>query len=262
MATPKKAFTTAAALAAVALAAAAAFQPAAADDAATALMQAVYDQGRLHKSQRMDMEIVIADRKGRERTRYFKMLYRIMDEGETRSLLRFYKPADIKGTGLFNIVYDESGRANDQWIYFPAFRRVNKLSTEEKHQSFMGSDFTNADIAGRKPQDDTHTMARADDDISVVTSVPRDPEDPYSRIESEILNKYKVPQKVDFYDRDGKLLKTLTAKKIANKSGMYTIMTAEMANHRTKGSTVMTKADIGFDAIDPAELIVSKLRNR
>lgn len=238
------------------------FSGAAAADGAAALMQAVYEQGRIHKSQRMDMEIVVKDDKDRERTRHFKMLYLVTEDGETRSLLRFYKPADIKGTGLFNIVYDEGGKANDQWIYFPAFRRVNKLSTEEKHQSFMGSDFTNADIAGRKPQDDKHTMLRADDKVSVVSSVPHDPEDLYSRIESEILNQYKVPQKVNFYDRDGKLLKTLTAKKIANKSGMYTITEALMENHSTGGSTVMTKEDIDFDAIDPSQLAISQLRNR
>ena len=235
---------------------------AAADDApARRLMEQVYEQGRKHKSQRMDMEIVVRDPKGRERVRLFKMLYRIIGD-ETRSLLRFYKPSDIKGTGLFNIVYESGGRESDQWIYFPAFRRVNKLSAEEKHQSFMGSDFTNADIAGRKPHDDTHTMVKADGEVSVVSSVPRDPSDPYSRIESHIVNRIKVPERILFYDRSGRLLKTLKSKRVVETDSMFTIMEAEMSNHRTGGSTVMTKKSVNFKNIKPSQVTVSKLRNR
>ena len=234
---------------------------AAADGAARELMEQVYNQGRKHNSQRMDMKIAIKDPKGRERVRLFKMLYRITGD-ETRSLLRFYKPSDIKGTGLFNIVYEDGGRESDQWIYFPAFRRVSKLSAEEKHRSFMGSDFTNADIAGRKPDDDTHTLMRADGEVSVVSSVPRDGSDPYSRIESHIVNRIKVPQKIVFYDRSGRLLKTLESKRIVEIDGMFTIMTAEMSNHLTGGSTVMEKKSVNFKNIKPSQVTVSKLRNR
>ena len=225
-------------------------------------MQAVYDQGRLHQSQRMDMALVIKDPKARERTRHFNMLYRITGEGETRSLLRFYKPSDIKGTGLFNIVYDDSGKESDQWIYFPAFRRINKLSAEEKHQSFMGSDFTNADIAGRRPEDDAHSLQSAGDEVSVVVSRPLDAEDPYSRIESHVINRIKVPKRVLFYNRAGQLLKTLTAKKISKIDGMYVVMEAEMSNHLTGGSTVMTKEAVNFDDIKTSQVVVSQLRNR
>ena len=236
------------------------FSPAAMANEALALMQEVYEQGRIHKSQRMDMELIVKDRKNRERKRLFRMLYRIND-AETRSLLRFYRPADIKGTGLFNIVYAED-RENDQWIYFPAFRRINQLSTEEKHQSFMGSDFTNADIAGRKPSDDIHTLISADEQASVVSSVPRDPNDSYSRIESHVINRIKVLRKIVFYDREGRKLKTMTSKRIAQREGMYSIVEAEMINHQSGGSTVMIRKSLDFADIDPGQLTVAKLRNR
>ena len=236
--------------------------PSLAADGAQALMQAVYDQGRQHQSQRMEMALVIRDAKGRERVRHFNMLYRITGEGETRSLLRFHKPSDIKGTGLFNIVYDARGKASDQWIYFPAFRRINKLSAEEKHQSFMGSDFTNADIAGRRPEDDAHRLLRADEEVSVVSSQPLAGDDPYSRIESHIINRIKVPKKALFYNRAGDLLKTLTARRIAKIDGMYTIMEAEMANHLSGGSTIMTKEAVNFDDIKVSQVVVSQLSNR
>ncbi len=235
--------------------------PSLAEDDAGELMRRVYEQGRIHTSQRMDMEILIQDSRGRKRVRQFKMLYRIAD-GRTKNLLRFYKPSDIKGTGLFNIVYDQEDKETDQWIYFPAFRTVNKLGTEEKHQSFVGSDFTNSDIAGRKPDDDTHTFVRRDDTMSVVVSIPKHSTDPYSKIESHIINRINVPKKVEFYDRPGDLLKTLHSRKIAGIKGMYVIMRAEMENHRTGGSTVMTKQSVNFDTIQPSEVNMLRLQNR
>ncbi len=230
------------------------------EDAAE-LMRQVYEQGRKQKSQRIDMEILIKDPKGRKRIRFFKMLYRISD-GQTKSLLRFYKPSDIKGTGLFNIVYDRENKDSDQWIYFPAFRTVNKLSAEDKHQSFMGSDFTNSDIAGRKPSEDTHTLTGSDGKISVVSSVPKDSTEPYSRIETHIIDKIKVPEKVVFYDRSGGILKTLRSRKLVKTGEMYIVMEAEMENHQTGGSTYMTKNSVNFKKIKPNEVGISKLQNR
>ncbi len=232
-----------------------------AEDGAEKLMRQVYKQGRIHKSRRMDMEILIKDSKGRKRVRLFKMLFKISD-GRTKSLLRFYKPSDIKGTGLFNIVYDRKDKKSDQWMYLPAFRTVNKLGTEEKHQSFMGSDFTNSDIAGRKPNEDTHTLIRSDEKISVVSSVPKDSTDPYSKIESHVLNKIKVPEKVVFYDRSGGILKTLTSKRIVKIKGMVIVMEAEMENHHTGGSTYMTKRSVNFKKIKANEVSISRLQNR
>lgn len=225
------------------------------------LMRQVYEQGRIQKSQRIDMEILIKDAKGRKRVRFFKILYKITS-GQTRSLLRFYKPSDIKGTGLFNIVYDREEKQSDQWVYFPAFRTVNKLSVEEKHQSFMGSDFTNADIAGRKPAEDRHKVIKSDEKISVVSSVPKDRSAPYSKIESIIINRIKVPERIVFYDRSGNKLKTLTSKRISKIGGMYVIIEAEMKNHLTGGSTFMKKKSINFKKIKPNEVVIARLQNR
>ncbi len=207
------------------------------------------------------MEILVKDPKGRKRVRFFKMLYRIED-GQTKSLLRFYKPADIKGTGLFNIVYDREGKQRDQWIYFPAFRTVNKLSVEQKHQSFMGSDFTNADITGRIPNEDRHKIIKSGEEISLVSSVPKDRNAPYSKIESSIINKIRVPEKIVFYDHTGAKLKTLTSKKISKISGMYVIIDAEMKNHLTGGSTSIKKKSINFKKIKSGEVVIARLQNR
>lgn len=230
-------------------------------ESADELMRQVYEQGRIHKSQRMNMEIRIKDSRGRKRVRFFKTLY-LIDKKQTKSLLRFYKPSDVKGTGLFNIVYDKKNKENDQWIYFPAFRTVSKLGIEDKNDSFMGSDFTNADIAGRKPAEDTHTLLKADEKNPVVSSVPRNSSDLYSKIETHIISRVKVPEKIVFYDRSGKRLKTLTSKKIAKIEGMYVIVEAEMENHLTGGSTYLTKREINFKKISSAEVSVAKLKNR
>jgi len=235
--------------------------PALARDGA-ALMEAVHAQARQHRNQVMDIELVIEDARGRKRSRFFTMLYKIFSD-QTKSLVRFYRPSNIKGTGLLSASHDAPGRPTRQWIYLPAFRTVNQLSSEEQQQSFMGSDFSNADIAGRRPGEDRHRIVSEEGRITLVSSVPVNSEDAYSRIESYILNDIEVPRRVVFYDRAGRKLKTLESLRFRKIEGMVVVMEAEMKNHQSGGRTLLTKRDVDVSrTIDGDEVGLLSLQNR
>ena len=59
-----------------------------------------------------------------------------------------------------------------QWIYLPAFKSVKRLSSSDKNKSFMGSDFTYSDIAGRKLSQDNHTLIKTTDRFYYIESIP------------------------------------------------------------------------------------------
>ncbi len=226
------------------------------------IMQAVYEQGRTHFNQQSDVELVIQDAKQRKRIRHFKLLYKVMS-GESRSLIRFYRPTTVKGTGLLSVINDAAGVETKQWLYFPSFRSVSQLNTENRHESFMGSDFTNADIAGRKPSEDTHQIMTKKDGTTIVQSIPHNKKDPYSRIVSHIIDKIKVAKRIEFYDQDGQPLKTLYAKKIKKYDGMYVVIHAVMVNHRTKGSTKVRKQTVDVqNKINAQKLSTLALKTR
>jgi len=83
---------------------------------------------------------------GRVRTRELTwQIFEIKDADEgDRSLTVFQEPRDIRGTGFLS--YTHIGRADDQWLYLPALKRVKRISSTNKSSSFVGSEFSYEDL--------------------------------------------------------------------------------------------------------------------
>ena len=213
------------------------------------VMEQVRDQSRLYKNQQADVTLLIEDEYQRQRVRHFRSLSKIYED-HTITLIKFISPPTIRGTGMLNEVRDADGVTN-QWLYLPAVRSVKKLGRRDSQNSFMGSDFTNADVAGRRVDEDDHRIIDQDDRLVVVYSEPVDPEDPYGAIETHVIRDYVLPYKVIFYDHQGGLLKTLHSRQIKKTGEMYTIMKAEMVNHTTGGRSILEKENL--DNLSPIE---------
>ena len=94
-----------------------------------------------------DYTMVLIDRRDRQRTRNLRIYSK--DYGvDTRSLSRFESPADIRGTSYLNNDWDDPQRDDDSWLYLPALQRVKRIASSDTSDSFLGSDFTYADING------------------------------------------------------------------------------------------------------------------
>ena len=206
------------------------------------IMQQVEAQSEIHKTQESRVFMKILDRKKRQRERYFNYTKKILNNTETRSLVKFYKPTNIKNTALLS--YSFKNKSTTQWLYLPAFKNVKKLSTEEKNQSFMGSDFSIADIAGRRVNQDTHKLTKEDKKFYYIESVPKDKNDNYSKLEITVAKKIYVPIRIVFYDKNKKKLKTLENSSIKKIKGMYIITKSLMENHQTSGSTLTENSNI------------------
>ncbi len=212
------------------------------------IMQQVRAQSRIHSNQTFDIFMQIRDAKKRTRKRYFTS-WNKYDDSQDRSLVRFYRPASLTGTSMLS--KKEPDESSHQWIYLPAFRSVKKLSRSDRNKSFMGSDFSNADIGGRGLNEDTHRLVSQDNTYYRITSTPKSQEDPYGRLEYSILKSPLVVAKVDFYDRNGELLKTLTSRKIQAYEGMYVVVDSLMENPNTKSSTTLVVEKVDLTTVKP-----------
>ena len=132
-----------------------------ADAKGTKIMQQVANQSEIHKTQKSVVYMTILDAKNRQRDRYFNYTKKIVSKNETKSLIKFYKPTNIKNTALLSSA-DKIKDKTTQWLYLPAFKSVKRLSTEEKNKSFVGSDFSISDIAGRLVSKDSHRFIKED----------------------------------------------------------------------------------------------------
>lgn len=73
-------------------------------------------------------------------------------------LVRFMSPADIKGTSI--LLIERAGADDDMWLYLPALGKVRRLAAANKKDSFVGTDFSYADVIGYKPQEWMHKLVR------------------------------------------------------------------------------------------------------
>ena len=65
---------------------------------------------------------------------------------------------------------------DDQWIYLPALRKVRRIASGDKENSFMGSDMIYDDMADREVEEDRHKLLRVEQNngtkFYVLESIP------------------------------------------------------------------------------------------
>ena len=97
----------------------------------------------------MDMSMVLIDAKGNKRERSLRSFRRDAPDNpkDTQSIMFFVSPANVENTGFLTYDYDDGSKDDDQWLYLPALKKVKRIAAGDKSGSFMGTDFTYADMS-------------------------------------------------------------------------------------------------------------------
>ncbi len=102
------------------------------------------------ESTEMTVILKIFDGKGNSRIR--KVTSAAKKYGDVlKNKIRFESPADVEGTTI--LIYDYKDKDDDIWIYLPSMRKTRRIISTEKGKSFMGSEFSNADMSKPNPDD-------------------------------------------------------------------------------------------------------------
>lgn len=197
----------------------------------------------------------IYDSRGRERTREISMASRLFDNGSAeKRIIRFLAPAEVKGTGMLIFDYDEE--TDDMWIYMPALRKTRRIVSTEKGQSFMGSEFSNADMAAPNLDDYQYRLIGSEiqDGIDCwkIEVQPLDEElADETGVNRKIIwigKKDYVTRKSEYYDLDNDLYKILTASDIREVTkGKYIAALMQMENIRNERKSVFTMDQLQYN---------------
>jgi len=103
-------------------------------------------------NQTANMEMVLIDKRGKERHRKIRTFSKDFDK-DTYRLMFFISPADVKHTGFLTYDYDKPEKDDDQWLYLPALKKTKRIATSDKSGSFMGSDLNYSDMTSRNLED-------------------------------------------------------------------------------------------------------------
>ena len=201
--------------------------------------------------------MTIIDSKGRERVREIAMVTKLFDNGDTeKRLLRFLSPADVKGTGL--LVFDYEKKDDDMWLFMPALRKTRRIVSTERAKSFMGSEFSYADMAPPILDEFTYTILSEKEVQGTlcweIEMVPVDEdvadENGFSKRIAYIGKKDFVIRGAVYYDLDGerhKELSVLEIKEVDTVSHRYRPMHMVMVNTQNDRRSILKVNQIQFN---------------
>ncbi|HEU19320.1 MAG TPA: outer membrane lipoprotein-sorting protein [Deltaproteobacteria bacterium] len=221
-------------------------------------------QKEFHKVQTEigDEVMLLIDKEGGREKRQVKRYAKEVGNDIHHYLVVFLSPADIRGTAL--LTWEQKERENDQWLYLPAQKKMQRIAKGSKKNYFMGTDFTYEDMEPEDLDSFTYTILRTekleqDDAVSecyVIESVPANDEkrkeSGYSKRIMWIENKYLYTLKVEFYDRRGRLQKVQTNHAMENVSGTIwrakkTLMSHLEREHKTLTSITARQINTDVD---------------
>lgn len=190
------------------------------------------------------------------------MTMRVWTRGDEQSLVRVTEPARDRGNGT--LTDDDS-----MWTYSPRVNRVIKIPSSMMGQSWMGSDFSNKDIARADDIVDQyeHTLLGTEvvDGVTVyeIESVPFEDAAVVWGREVLRIRADNVVLEHRFYDQDDLLVKALDSLEIGEMGGRVVALRQRMAKVDTPGEwTEIRVLDVEYDIDVPDSMFtLSNLRN-
>lgn len=184
--------------------------------------------------------MTLRNKRGQERVRTLRVKSMERPDDGDWGLTIFDDPADVKGTAF--LTYSHGIEPDDQWIYLPALKRVKRISSKNRSGPFMGSEFAFEDLSSFELEKYSYRYLRdqacGDQTCFVSEWKPLYDHSGYTRMEVQHdQDEYRV-QQIDFYDRVGKHLKTMTLTDYTlYNDRFWRALQWEVVNHKTGKST-------------------------
>jgi hypothetical protein len=217
-----------------------------------------------------DMEMRLIDKNGSTRTRQLRMWRRDVGE-DVQSILFFVTPADVKDTGFLTYDYDDPNKDDDQWLYLPALKKTKRIATGDKSGSFMGSDFSYADLTERNLANYDYRLIREDEvngvkvwQVEAIPNTPKEIEETgYTKSVYVVRQDNDVMVRAISWLRRGGRMKYYEVKRLEQIDGIWVATEMHMSTRKdetTLHKTVLKLENVRFDQpIDESRFSVRQL---
>lgn len=190
------------------------------------------------------------------------MTMRAWTKGDKKSLVRVLEPRKDRGNGTLT---DD----NNMWSYSPKINRVIKIPSSMMGQSWMGSDFSNNDVARADDiidqYDHSFLSVTEAEGITIyeIESVPHEEAAVVWGREVLQIREDRVVISHRFYDQDGELVKQLTSLEIGEMGGRLVALRQRMAKVEAEDEWTEIQLDsIEYDVdLKDSLFTLSNLRN-
>jgi outer membrane lipoprotein-sorting protein len=200
-------------------------------------------------------DIVMVTHTNGERTQWTARQARKKLEDGKRMLTVLLAPPDVKGFALL-IQERRNQDADRQWLYLPYLRRVREILPLGTFESFLGTDFTTADLGFVDLRHRTFSLLGEEKLGNAATykvqEVLKDPRY-YSRIVTWVATDSMLPLQREYYDVADRLWK-LERYENATVQGVPTPVRISMEDKQTGNSTELRASNVRYDVQIPDQL--------
>ena len=200
----------------------------------------------------MTMLLMSAGSEVSRRTLRMNVLEGPSEDVGDKSVIFFETPKDVQGTVL--LTHTKILAPDDQWIFIPAISRVKRIASSNKSGPFLGSEFAYEDLTAQELgkydylwlKDEPCPAPDAGRQCHVVERRPLYESSGYRRQISWIDTTDFLFRKIEFYNLEDRLLKTLTFTSYLKQSDHWRPHQLTMVNHQTGRSTKLEVAAVKF----------------
>lgn len=192
--------------------------------------------------------LTIKDKSGSTQTLAFSARSRRHDAPFAKSMVRFSAPADLAGAGFLQIQNRQGD--DDRFLFLPELKRSRRISGQLRSSSFMGTDFSFADMDRRDLREGKATLVGEETvakhacyHIDIVTTRS---DSPYSHFELWSRKDNDLVLKMELYDRAKVKLKSFTTQEVRKVDGHWYITKSKMVDNVHGHST-----ELSVDSITP-----------
>jgi hypothetical protein len=160
---------------------------------------------------------------------------RIGSFGDSKAILRFTAPAEVKGVAL--LIVNHPDRASDQWMWRPSIGRDQRIALQDRSTRFFGTDFSFEDLEERDVEQYNFKLLGDENGQWKIESRPRKASQyAYSYLWVKKDNYTMV--KVEAYNKNG-LVRAIDYRDFELASGIWTARTIDVNDLARKSRTIL-----------------------
>jgi hypothetical protein len=194
------------------------------------------------------MEVV--DKKGTVRRKKF-VFRKLGSLGNSKTLARFTDPPEVRGVGLLSL--NQQGASDRQWMYTPAIQRTRRIAPQERSRRFLGTDFTNEDLAERVLDDFTYRLLSEGEVIDgrktyKIEARPVAPDrSQYKFVHLWVAQDIPYTVYAEMYDQSGQKARLLHASELQQVSGIWVAKRVQISTPAENTRTILIIEEIRFN---------------
>jgi outer membrane lipoprotein-sorting protein len=175
--------------------------------------------------------------------------YRSGNYGDSKALLRFVNPPEVKGVAL--LIVNHPDRASDQWMWLPELQRDRRVALQDRSTRFFGTDFSYEDLEERDVnQSDFRLLGEETVDGQACWKIESTPKkgksSQYSKVVSWMRKDIYYPVRYEMYAKE-QMVRKLFYRRIEKVNGVWSALEMEMHDLRRKGRTVLRTEKLQYN---------------